>query len=341
MKLLNKKLGILLAVGALAVTLVGCSTQKDTNKAADGKVGGEIVLYTSQPETDVQKLIEGFNKEHPDVKVNVFRSGTEEVVSKVMAEEKAGAVQADVLLVADSVTFESLKDKKLLEAYESPELKGIPAKFVDADHMYTGTKVITTGIIYNTNRVKEKITGFADLAKPSMKGEIVMPSPLYSGAAAYNVGVMTRTNGLGWEFFQGLKANESKVDKGNGAIQKAVVSGEKAVGIIVDYMANRSKKEGAPVEFVYPSEGSPAITEPVGLLKTAKNKKAAQAFIDFILSAKGQELAAQIGYTPIKEGVKAPEGLKAIGDIKSMDIDMATLFKSREEDKNHFSSIFR
>ena len=33
-------------------------------------------------------------------------------------------------------------------------------------------------------------------------------------------------------------------------------------------MANRSKNDGAPVEFVYPEEGSPAITEPIGVLKT-------------------------------------------------------------------------
>lgn len=43
-----------------------------------------------------------------------------------MAEQTAGAVQADVLLVADSVTFETLKEQDMLLPYESPELKGIP-----------------------------------------------------------------------------------------------------------------------------------------------------------------------------------------------------------------------
>lgn len=326
-------------MGVTMMGLAGCSgTGLETSKNENT---GSLVLYTSQPEADAQKLVDGFHKQHPEVKVDVFRSGTEEVISKVLAEKQAGAVQADVLLVADSVTFENLKQKDLLEAYESPELQGIPATFIDKDHMYTGTKVITTGIMYNTTRTKEIPTSFADLTKPAYKGELIMPSPLYSGAAAYNVGVMTRIPSLGWDYFQALKQNDVKVDKGNGAIQKAVVAGEKACGIIVDYMANRSKKEGAPVEFVYPAEGSPVITEPIGLVKGAKNKKAAQAFIDYVLSADGQRLAASIGYTPIKEGVEAPAGLKSIADIKVMDVNIAELFKNREADKSKFTSIFQ
>ena len=42
-----------------------------------------------------------------------------------------------------------------------PELKGIPEEYIDKDHMYTGTKVITTGIAYNTDLVKDAPKGFA------------------------------------------------------------------------------------------------------------------------------------------------------------------------------------
>ena len=129
----------------------------------------------------------------------------------------------------------------MLLPYESPELKGIPEEYIDKDHMYTGTKVITTGIAYNTDLVKDAPKGFADLTGEAFKDAVIMPSPLYSGAAAYNLGVLSRNETLGWDFFQGLKDNGITVDKGNGAIQKAVVAGEKSCGILVDYMANRSK----------------------------------------------------------------------------------------------------
>lgn len=330
----------------LLFTLVACTSAQGQNKDASAagdkaEIGGTMTLYTSQPEEDAKVLIDAFNERCPDVTVEVFRSGTEEVVSKVLAEDQAGSVLADVLLVADSVTFESLKEKDLLASYASPELAGIPADFVDKDNYYAGTKIITTGIIYNTSVIPAAPKAFADLTGPEYADQLIMPSPLYSGAAAYNVGVMSREKSLGWSFFEGLKANGMVVEKGNGAVKKAVVAGEKGCGIIVDYMAVRSKTEGAPVEFVYPAEGSPSITEPIGLLKAAKNEAAGKAFIDFVLSEEGQKLAADIGYTPIKEGVEAPEGLKNSTEIKPMTAAVDELLAQRDADKTAFGEIFQ
>lgn len=334
-----KKKTLILAMAGLAlISAAGCGGSAGKKEA--GK-GGEIVLYTSQPEADAQKLIAAFNQDHPDIKVKVFRSGTEEVISKVLAEQTAGTVQADVLLVADNVTFEQLKQKDMLEKYASPELKGIPETYIDKDHTYTGTKVITTGIIVNTSKAKGDPKAFADLAKPEFASSAIMPSPLYSGAAAYNLGVITRTQGMGWPYYEALKKNGMTVTKGNGAVQKAVVAGEKAYGMIADYMANNSRKKGAPVKFIYPAEGSPAVTEPIGLLKTSKNKEAAKAFIDFVLSKKGQETAAKMGYTPVKEGVQPPEGLKAITDFKALTVSVADLFQNRTADKERFTTLFQ
>jgi len=330
-----------IVVWALMTALVA-SCAAGTAFAADTvPLEGRMTLYTSQPERDVTKLIAAFNELHPDVAVDVFRSGTEEVVSKVRAEHTVQSVLADVLLVADSVTFESLKEDGMLLPYDTPEMKGIPEEYLDKDRTYAGTKIISTGIIYNTTKVKEPPVSFADLAKSEYKDSIIMPSPLYSGAAAYNLGVMTRTEGLGWEFYEALKANNIRIEKGNGAILTAVVAGEKACGLVVDFMTVRSKRDGAPVEFVYPLEGSPAVTEPIGILKTTEVPELAKAFVDFVLSAEGQKVAAEMGYTPVKDGVEAPEGLKSVGEIKSMVYDIAVLKEAREAEKARFSAMFQ
>lgn len=318
----------------------GCAASDTGSADTAQQASGEMTVYTSQPEEDIQKLVEKFNEEYPDVTVNVFRSGTEEVISKVLAEKQASAVQADVLLVSDAATFESLKGEDLLMSYESPELDGISSDYYDAEHTYTGTKIISTGIIYNTDMVQTAPTGFQDLVKPEAKDNVTMPSPLYSGAAAYNLGVLTRTDGFGWDYYQKLKDNGVKVDKGNGTIQKAVTSGEKAYGMIVDYMAIRAKADGAPVDFVYPEEGSLIVTEPVGIVKGTQNEAAAKAFVDFILSDKGQEATAEIGYTPIKSGVAAPEGFKTVDEIKNLTYDLPELVANREADKQKFSEMF-
>lgn len=291
---------------AAAVLFAGCGSSAPASSAAE-KAEGALNLYTSQPEADAQKLVEAFNKKYPDVKVKIFRSGTEEVISKVMAEKKMGQMQVDVLLVADAATFEQLKKQSILVNYESPEMKSIPEELVDKDHTYVGTKAIATGIMYNTNLVKEAPKSFMDLTKPVYKDMGIMPSPLYSGAAAYNLSLMTRTSGLGWDFYKGLKENGMKVDKGNGGILKAVGEGQKGVGIV----------------------------------KGAKNEKMAKLFEDFILSEEGQTFTAEMGYIPVRKGVKAPEGMKSIEELKIMSGNLADLVSNREADKKEFTSLFQ
>ena len=43
-----------------------------------------------------------FRALYPEVDVTIFRSGTEEVISRFLLEAEAGVPQADVLLVADA-----------------------------------------------------------------------------------------------------------------------------------------------------------------------------------------------------------------------------------------------
>lgn len=348
MKMLHK---MLLLIIAMVLLLAACSEGKekeegqkdattDSKEKQEEVIAGDLEFYTSQPDTDATKLVNKFNEKYPDVNVKVFRSGTEEVIGKVLAEKEAGAVQADVLLVADSVTFENLKEQELLASYESPEHASIPEEFIDADYMYTGTKVMATILAVNTDKVAELPTSWNVLTDGAAKKEAIMPSPLYSGAAAYNVGVFSRQDGFGWNFFEQLKANDMMVVQGNGAALKAVTGGEKSYAMVVDFIVARAKAEGSPVELVYPEEGVPVITEPIGMMKDAKNEAAAKAFIDFVLSEEGQQVAASIGYTPIREGVAAPEGLKTISEMNVLSAPLEELIQTREDEKRQFKELF-
>ncbi|MCL1632008.1 ABC transporter substrate-binding protein [Sporolactobacillus sp. CPB3-1] len=339
MKIINYLTAALLVL----VMLSGCGTSasnSDSSGSSENKVSGNLTFYTSQPDADQQKLVAAFNKKYPDVKVNVFRSGTEDVMSKIQAEKKSGKVQADVLLLADAVTFETLKDEDLLMAYKSKEAVDLPEALVDADGYYTGTKVMATALAVNTKKVKTTPDSWKVLTESETKGQAVMPSPLYSGAAAYNLGVFTRDDQLGWSFYKDLKKNQISVVQGNGDVLKAVASGSKSYGMVVDFVVANAAKQGSPVKLIYPSEGSPVITEPIGIIKDTKNAKAAKAFVDFVLSEDGQKVAAELGYTPIRPGVDAPEGLKSIDELKVLDADIQTLNQSRTEDKNQFTTLF-
>ena len=80
--------------------------------------------------------------------------------------------------------------------------------------------------------------------------------------------------------------------------------------------------------------------EPIGIVAGTKNEAAAESFVDFILSEDGQKAAAEIGYTPIRKGVAAPEGLKSADEITNLTYDLPTLVETRDSDKEAFSKMF-
>jgi iron(III) transport system substrate-binding protein len=181
---------------------------------------------------------------------------------------------------------------------------------------------------------------WADLAKPEYKDGLVMPSPLYSGAAAYMLSGFVSDSNYGWDFYQKLKDNNTIAVRGNGAVLKSVASGEKPYGVLVDFMAMNAKKKGSPVEFVFPSEGVPAVTEPVAIMKTAKNMDDAKHFVDFILSDEGQKLALSMGYLPAKASVGRPDWMPEGVNVKVMPFDTKAIVERTDADKKKFSELF-
>jgi iron(III) transport system substrate-binding protein len=300
---------------------------------------GKLVLYTSQPDKDAQQTVDAFRKAHPNVQVEIFRSGTTEIMGKLAAEFAAGAPRPDLLLIADAVSMEQLKGDNRLEAHPGARTEGFQTGAIDPERFYFGTKLITTGIAYNT-AAKVKPESWADLMKPEFKGQISMPSPLYSGAAAIMLSAFAERSDLGWPFFDALRANDAAAVRGNGAVLRSVATGEKAYGVLVDFMALNAKAKGSPIEFVFPKEGVPAVTEPVAILRTSQNKEAARAFIDFILSDEGQRLAVSQGYVPAKAGIKGPAWLPEGTEINVMSKDLKAVLKRTEADKKQFADKF-
>lgn len=68
-----------------------------------------LTLYTSQPNQDAQKTVDAFMQPYPDIEVQWLRDGTSKLMTKLQAELQSGIVNPDVLLIADSLTMESLK----------------------------------------------------------------------------------------------------------------------------------------------------------------------------------------------------------------------------------------
>lgn len=298
-----------------------------------------LTLYTSQPNSDAQQTVDAFQVAYPDIEVEWVRDGTTQLMTRLRSELSAGVSNPDVLLIADSMTMESLKQEGHLQPYLSDERNGYDAELYDPEGYYYGTKLITTGIVYNTG-AEHQPQSWQDLLGPDYKGLVTMPSPLYSGAALIHMAAISANPELGAEYYEALHANSTEAQGGNGGVFNAVAAGSKPYGIVVDFLPIREAAKGSPVEFVFPEEGVSAVTEPVAIMQDAKNLDAAQQFVDFVLSQQGQELVSQQGYLPARNDITPPEGFPERANIALMPVDTEQALAQEAGLKQRFSDLF-
>lgn len=302
-------------------------------------VSGQLVLYTSQPDADAQRTVDAFTAAYPSVEIEWIRAGTTEIMARLEAEFAAGDPQPDVLLIADMVTMEGLEAEGRLLAYPEADVSAYDPTIMDDEGHYFSTKLITTGIVYNTEAPFVP-TSWSDLLRPEAQGQIAMPSPLTSGAATIHMVSLTSHPDLGWAYYEGLSEQGANPQGGNGGVYRAVAGGEQMFGMVVDFLPIREVPNGAPVGFVFPEEGVSAVTEPVAILSTARNVPAAQAFVDFLISPEGQQLAADMGYLPAHPAITPPQGFPPLSEIQLLDFDPAAALESAEQDRLRFIEIF-
>lgn len=298
-----------------------------------------LVVYTSQAPEIAQQTIDAFKAANPGIEVQWTRNGTTQLMNVLRTEMMSGDVKADVLLVADSINLGALKKEGQLMAYPQAPVSHISPNFYDKDKTWFGTKIIATVIGYNTQKAKP-VNSWMALTDLENRGQVAVPSPLYSGAALYHLHTAIGTPSIGWTFYKKLAANGITPEGGNGPALKAVASGMAKYGVITDADLIRAKKQGSPVDLVYPQEGVSFVTEPVAILKGAHNVAAAKAFVDFMLSEKGQQLVARQGNRPIDKRVAAPEGFAPFDSIKLLTLDSDKAVADDKQVRDQFTEIF-
>ena len=303
---------------------------------------GKFTLYTSESEDKANEMVADFNEVYPDVQVDVYRSGTGEVVGKLQAEMEGGEIQADVMWFADLDFFRKLSEANMLLEY-SP----IGADKVEDQYHYFGNQAhevrfIFNIVAYNTTLVDTPPTGWKDLLKPEYKHKIGMASALYSGGAFNNLGALVNDPDFGWDFYEKLDENEVVVGRGNGGIGTKIASGEFAMGQLIDFMARNLKNDGSPVEMIWPEEGAVLVPTPIGIYVNTENPEACKAFLDYMYSDGAQALFVDQNYMSVLPDGPLPKGFAEYpeGGIKIVIPPIDFMAEHREELRQKYEDLF-
>ena len=306
------------------------------------KKEGKVVWYTSLALPSAEKVAKLFEAAYPGIKVEVHRTGSQRILQRVMQELQANIKNVDVIHTSDAGHFVLLKEKKLLARHTPAGVDRFPAGFKDRDGYYYGLRATVNVIAYNTQRISaaDAPRTWKDLLDPKWKGRMVTAHPGYSGVIATHVLALVHLHG--WEYFQALAKNQLMLVQSAVDPAGVVASGERPVAVNGgDYTFYQSKKQGNPVEIVYPKEGVPLVVSPSAIASFAPHPNAARLFTDFGFTREVQQVMADSeGLYTGHPDVKYPADKPKLTDLKLLTAEPEELEKRNEEIKKRFVEFF-
>jgi iron(III) transport system substrate-binding protein len=314
----------------------------------------ELVLITPVAKTLTDPSLAEFAKYAKEtwnvtVKTSALAAGTPVAYGQIV--EWKGRPQADIFWGGESALFDKLAEQKLLAPLDLPKAtvdeipasigkpKPIPLK--DPKGFWIGTVLEPYGLVYHP-RLLERLgvappKDWDDLLNPKLKGNVAQCAPTRSSSshATYEVILQRDGDAKGWEWLKHLGGNTGIFTARSRDVPSVVAKGEFAAGFAVpSYMAFEDRLAGFDIKFVAPKTAW-ITPEPIAILAGAKHPKAARAFIEFLLSERGQKVAMERGVFPITPkykvqgapGSKAEMAVEFTGGLRSyFDVDVTNIY---------------
>ncbi|TNH07841.1 extracellular solute-binding protein [Testudinibacter sp. TR-2022] len=275
-----------------------------------------VYLYT-WTEYVPSGLLDNFTKE-TGIKVIVSSlESNETMYARLKTLGKNGGY--DVIAPSNYFVSKMRKEGMLMPLDHSklPVLKELDPNLLnkpyDPNNQYSLPQILgAPGIAYNRDVVdSSKISSWGDLWKPEYKDQLQL---LDDAREIFNIALLKLGQDpnttdpavikQAYEELLKLRPNVLAFSSDNPA--NAFVAGEVDLGMLWNGSAYIARKDGAPIDLLWPKEGPVLWVDTLAIPTTSKNPDGAHKLINYLLSAEvAKELALEIGYpTPNLEAQK-------------------------------------
>lgn len=298
---------------------------------------GSLVVYNAGSPEMGDDLAKAFRAKYPDVKVEIIRAGSGELITRIKAE--ARRPQGDIIQAVAKENLEVIAD--LLAPYKVKEDAAFPPEYKDANNRYYGFSYNIQAFIINTDLVKpaDAPKSWKDLADKKWSGKLLFANPALSGSAFAQLFQMV---GLyGWDHINAVRRLATFVPSSTLAYS-LVARGEFAVGVTGEGNVFTEKAKGNPVEAVYPSDGTGLRFDASGIIKDGPNAANARLYMDFLTTKEAMSIVSGKPHfrRMTRPDVPPPPGLKPSTEIKFIKYDDAEATARRDEYLKKFGEIF-
>jgi iron(III) transport system substrate-binding protein len=321
-----------LVVLALAVLVGSCG---------DGRT--PLVVYSPHGRDLLTLMEKSFEAKHPDVDVRWLDMGSQEVYDRVRSE--AANPQADVWFGGPQTIFARGASDGLLAPFRPGWADAIPEASRGPSDLYFGSYRTAPVLVYNSQALKpEEAPGdWDDLLDPRWKGKILIRDPLASGTMRTLFGMIlarsvkeTGNPVRGWDWLRRLDGQTKEYVQNPALLMEKLNRREGLITVweLTDMLWQA--KRGAPLGYRFARSGAPVIDDSVGLVKGTPHAAQARAFIEYVGSVEGQQLAAREAFRlPARTDLK-PEQLPqwaqdVLKELKPADVDWSLIAKNGQE----------
>jgi len=142
-----------------------------------------------------------------------------------------------------------------------------------------------------------------DLLDPRWKGRLLIRDPLASGTMRAVWGMIierglkqTGDTAAGFRWLRRLDAQTKEYVLNGPLLDQKIVREEGLVTIwdLPDILLSR--RDGLPLGYVFPTSGTPVIEDAIGVVRHARHRAQAQAFMEYVGSVDAQLFAAREAY---------------------------------------------
>ena len=281
------RVSILIAgVAAIALATPALAQQEfgSPELIAAAKKEGRLVYYTANFAEVEQEVINAFNKRFPEIKVEMVRAPGGQLITRVKTEAAANKLSADVVDHSDRALMKDLTD--LFQDYAPPNAADYREDVMISPKLWPRVPLVWS-IAYNAELVKNPPRTWIDLTRPEYGNKQIGQVIAASGGTTWTR-IMFERQVLGEDYWKKQAATNPALFPSGAPMADAMVRGEISLGPIQYSAIFPKRRDGAPVEMIFPPEGAPVSPYASGIPKTAVHPNAARLYLNWSLSIEGQ-----------------------------------------------------